>query len=90
MNNNVNGNNVPTKKNSFGKIFGKVYLICIGISIGLFFLMSIIKVIISITTGADVNSNVLLRLVQVALPMYLVLFGWIPASIIAAIKYQKK
>lgn len=84
----MDNNNVQVKKNSFGSIFAKTYLIIVGIGVGLFFLCAIIKLIISVVNGSTIDSS-LMYLFQIILPILLIIFGWIPALAVASSKSKK-
>jgi hypothetical protein len=85
-------NDVPVKKNSFGKNFLKGYLVCIGVGVVLFFVCAIIKLVVALNSDPSVETgqSSILMVIQFALPMFSFLFGWIPGLIFAVIKDSKK
>lgn len=63
-----------TKKKKF--TFGKSLLICIGISAAMFFIFTIINVVIRISVG-DTNSGLVffMRSMSISLPVLIIMFG---------------
>ena len=95
MNNNntteMNNNNIPVKKNSFGKNFIKGWLICFGLGFGMFFFALIVRLIIGIANDGNIpdkNSilGMILFFIQFMIPILAISFGWVFGLIYASTK----